>query len=1552
MIGDVQVSSIQEDTFLLPLTTMQQGMLFHTLLEPESSVYFQQFLMRLKGALDVPDFEEAWRQVLQRHDALRAGFVWEGRERPVQIIHKHARAPFVVIDWRHIPELDQDERLQVFLREDRSAPFDLARPPLMRFTIVRMSDDAYAFVWSHHHLLLDGWSTSIILEEITTIYNALRGVQRPQLPEPPTYSAFHAWLGDRNVGASRRFWSDVLSDFDSPTPLGIGQRPEPGSGTDFMTLHRKVDGHVAHKLDGLTRRLGLSASIPILAAWAFVISRYSGKDDVVFGVTVSGRSPQLANAERMVGLFINTLPLRVSILHDVTVGDWLGSLQKRLLDLQDFDHVSLLDIQTWSPIPKGAPLFESIVVFENYPLGSAGIQGLEGAQILDIRIEERANYPLVLLCEPSAVGLNVSLIVDRTRVSEEAGLALIDQMTWLLEQFAECHHETTPCHLSLLRPGERDLVLHGWNDTVVAYERDATLPLLFERQVAADPDAVAIVDDDGEVSYRDLNLLSSRIARRIVAHGARRGDCIALHMGRDRYLLAAMLGVLKAGCAYVPLDLQIPAARAQHILDELGIKIIISQGNHASNAQACLAGRNITVLVAEENAGLEYEFTYAGQSTDLAYVIFTSGSTGIPKGVRVCHRPVINLIEWVNKTFGVGPADRLLFVTAPSFDLSVYDVFGILSAGGSVRIVSDAQLADPESLVRLLIHEPITFWDSAPAALWQLLSLLPAKTHNHPLRLAFVSGDWAPLDLPLRLKSIFDNVEIVVLGGATEATVWSNFHVVGSIDPSWVSIPYGRPIQNARYYILDQVRHPLPAGVAGDLYIGGECLAMGYTGAPELTAQRFVKDPYGIEPDAIMYATGDRARFDANGIMEFLGRTDQQVKVRGFRIELGEIETVLSRHGGVQNVAVIVRTSGEGGPANGDFNCEIVAYVVPREGVELKIGVLLTYLRARLPAQMIPAFIIFQDCLPLTSNGKVDRKVLPAPTLVDKGQADDRNSDPLLEIVKNVWCDVLGQESFPSDANFFDLGGHSLRATSVVSRLRGALGIEIPLRLIFTHPTAASLSRAIGDLRGQIERETQIPLICRDSGNLSLPKAQARLWFLHQINPDSPFYNMALAARLRGRTDINTVSQAFKAVIARHEILRTRIEERAGQPFPVIEPPDLAPPVFFEDFTDRDPANQETEVASRFQIAALRPFDLSVETPLRMLALKLSDDDFAILVMMDHIASDGWSIGVFAHEFLHFHDVAMGERGAALPELAAQYLDYAAWHEGRLESGVLESQLGYWRKHLAGLRELSLPTDRPRPAIASLEGGVLHFALTPVVSNAIKTLCRKEATTLFSVLAAAFAVVLRRLSGQDDVVFGTDAAGRRHEAAEALIGFFINQLVLRFDLAGLSTFRDVLKSVQPRVLDALANQDVPFDALVQHINPPRQPGKMPLFQVKLVLQNGPFSSFSSRYVQFEPIVVDTKTAKYDLLLTFSGDDVLAGKLEFSSDLFDKTTAEAMVGEIKLVLETVAMNPDISCASLAQLVTVDRRMQTALTQSEIRRAGLAKLKAMRSPNGVK
>ncbi len=1542
-----------DDSFFLPLTSMQQGMLFHTLLEPQSGAYFQQFVLRLKGELNTTAFAAAWALLLQRHDALRAGFIWEGRETPVQIIYNHVAEPITEIDWRGFAKTQQEELLQTFLREDRAIPFNIAQPPLMRFTIIRSSDDDYVFVWSHHHLLLDGWSTAIILEELATVYNALRRGQDLQLAPPPKYASFHQWLAGRNIETSRRFWTDTLAGFDSPTPLIIDQRPAPGATADFVTLHHELPAHVAREIDQQTKRRGLSSSIPILAAWAFVLSRYSGKDDVVFGVTMSGRPPKLEGSERMVGLFINTVPLRVSASSDAGLGDMFDDLQARLLDLQNHNHASLLDIQTWSPIQKGEALFESIVVFENYPSGSAAVQGLEGAQIIDARVEERANYPLVLLCEPSAEGLLVSLIIDRARISEQAGRALLEHVSWVLEQFAQSPDETLLGQLSLLRAVERDLVLKGWNETAVAYEVDATLPMLFERQVAKAPGAIAVVDDDGEVSYADLDNLSACIARRISACGIVPGSCIGLRMARDRYLLASMLGILKAGCAYVPLDFQLPHVRAHHILDELDIRMVISQARHVTDAEKCLAGRNVDIFVADATDAIpQRDFIYPGRASDLAYVIFTSGSTGVPKGVRVCHRPVINLIEWVNKTFGVGPTDRLLFITAPSFDLSVYDVFGILAAGGSVRVASDAALADPDKLALMLAHEPITFWDSAPAALWQLQTLLPEKILNHPLRLVFLSGDWAPLDLPPRLKSIFENVEVVVLGGATEATVWSNYHIVKSIDPKWKSIPYGRPIQNARYYILDQARHPAPVGVPGDLFIGGECLAEGYTGTRELTAQRFVQDPYGLSPDAIMYATGDRARFDANGVIEFLGRVDQQVKLRGFRIELGEIESVLNGNECVQNTAVILRTTGEDGVADAHMNREIVAYIVPREGSAPDAASLLTYLRARLPAPMIPAFIIFLDALPLTSNGKVDRKALPAPAIAQASVSPAPVADPLLEIVKNVWGDVLGVAVIPAEANFFDLGGHSLRATSVVSRLRGALGIEIPLRLLFMHPTAASLASAIGGLDGARGRDDHLPVLPRNVGHLALPKAQARLWFLHQINPESPFYNMALAARLNGRTNLNVISAALKSVLARHEILRMRIEDRAGQPFPVIDSPEFALPLRFEDLTDLQPAAQDGAIADRFRMEALRPFDLSREIPLRLLVLKLSETDFAVLVMMDHIASDGWSVGVFTHDFLQAHDAAIEERDITIAPLVAQYLDYAAWQEKWLESGMLASQLAYWRQRLAGLPDLAVPTDRPRPALPSLEGGLLHFTLSAAASDAIKAICRTEATTLFTVLVSAFALVMKRRSGQDQIVLGTDAAGRRHEAAETLIGFFINQLVLRLDLQNLPTFREVLGAVRTRVLEALANQDVPFDTLVQEINPPRQAGKMPLFQVKVVLQNGPFAGLSSRYVRFEPIPVETNTSKYDLLLTFSDGDLLTGTLEFSIDLFDRVTAESIMAETKLVLETVAANPDILCAALALLSTEDVQLQNTLTQAEMRRAGLAKLKAMRSLNGVK
>ncbi|WP_210163286.1 non-ribosomal peptide synthetase [Niveispirillum irakense] len=1541
---------------VLPLTPMQQGMLFHSLLDPASAVFFQQLVAELEGDVRPDPFAAAWADLIARHQALRAAFLWERREDPRQVILRTITAPVTWEDWSGLDEAAAAQRLEAHLVQDRAQPFNPAKAPLLRLTMVRRGPDRHLLLLSHHHLILDGWSTGILLNELVALYAACCAGQPPTLAPAPTYADLVARLGRGDRQGDLDFWRAELAGIDQPTPLVGDRRRESGTvGGDYVPLDRQLGTDLRAGLERLARRHGVSPGVPLFAAWALLLARRASVGEVVFGITVAGRPADLAGADRLVGLCINTVPLRVAVPAAGNLGDWLRLVQDRLARTRPHEQAALSDIQAVSGLPAGVPLFDSILVYENYPVDAAPADA--PLRLAAARVEERANYPLTLLVEPGPDGLALRLIVDRTRINMAEGQRILAQFQVLLDGMAGVAG-TDPAgdlsELALLTAPERDLILHTWNDTAIPYDQDATLHGLFLKQAARTPAAEALSDRDGPVTYAELDRLSRAIAARINAAGVPAGAPIAVRMLRDRYLVAALLGILRSGRAYVPLTLGLPPARVRDILDTLDIGCIVTSVSLQADAASSPPGRPVTLLVAEMAALSGQEVPAEadrGASGDLAYVIFTSGSTGRPKGVMVRHRPAINLIEWVNSTFAVGPADRMLFVTSPAFDLSVYDIFGILAAGGSIRIADDGEVEDPDRLAHILATEPVTFWDSAPAALWQLHPLLPERVADSRLRLIFCSGDWVPLPLPDRMRACFPGVTVVALGGATEATIWSNYHIVDRVDPDWRSIPYGRPIQNARYYILDKALAPVPPGVPGDLYIGGECLCDGYAGQPALTAERFIPDPYSDRPGARMYRTGDRARFDGDGTMEFLGRDDHQVKIRGFRIELGEIEAALARHPDVQDAVAALHITGSGGPAGGQEEREIVAYAVPRPGTAPSVSDLTSHLRALLPPPMVPAHLLLLDGLPVSANGKVDRKALPAPR---RAQAEkDIVTDPVQELVSGIWADVLGLETVPLDGDFFALGGHSLRATAVIARLRLALGLDLPLALLFQHPNVRSLSAAIraqgggNGAPGTACLDGEIPCLRRDRP-LPLSPAQERLWFLHRLEPDSPFYTIVLAARLAGHVDVAALEGAVAHVMARHEILRSLIVEEEGRPMLVPADPATPPPVQVVDLTaSADPDGEALALAAA---QTRQPFDLARELPFRVLLALTGPDRALVLVLMDHAAADGWSIGIFAAELLAAYDA--GVEGM-LPDpvpLAVQYADLGAWQATRLAGGEMERQLAYWRETLACLPTLALPTDRPRPAQQRFTGALTRFQVPAAIAGDLALLARQEGCTLFMVTLAAFLTVLRQRSGQDDLVVGTDLAGRTHPAAERMIGFFVNQLVLRVDLAGTASFRDMLRAVRRRVLDGFFHQDVPFDTLVRTLNPPRDPGRMPLFQVKFVLQNTPFAALDSRHLRIDPVEVETGTAKYDLLMTLTERDGLTGTLEYATDLFTPATADGIVADMQAVLALVSRSPTVTSTDLAALLAAGQAQRAELGRQTLRRAGLDRLRQLRRPGG--
>jgi amino acid adenylation domain-containing protein len=876
---------------------------------------------------------------------------------------------------------------------------------------------------------------------------------------------------------------------------------------------------------------------------------------------------------------------------------------------------------------------------------------------------------------------------------------------------------------------------------------------------------------------------------------------------------------------------------------------------------------------------------------DLAYVIHTSGSTGQPKGIVVQHRPVANLIHWID----LRSSDRVLFVTSLCFDLSVWDIFGVLAAGACVHVASEEDLQDAERLMRILLEEPVTIWDSAPAALVRLAPLFPVKPAVHSrLRRVMLSGDWIPVTLPDRVRAAFPHAEVMALGGATEATVWSNSYPVGEVDPEWPSIPYGRPMPNAQYRVLDAGLSPSPIGVPGDLYIGGDCLCVGYAHQPELTAAAFLPDPFGA-PGSRIYRTGDRARCFADGNLEFLGRIDHQVKIRGFRIELGEIEAALARHSAVREAVVLAREDVPG-------DKRLVAYVVPTG----ELPDLRDFLRQTLPDYMIPAAFVELEALPVTPNGKLDRKALPAPQW--EGAADEGAAPrtPTEQSLARLWREILGVEHVGVHDSFFDLGGHSLLATQLVAHIRQTFRVELPLRAVFQAPALGELAAAV-DVTASAAEEVIHPI--PREGDLPLSASQLRQWFLVQLEPGSVDYNLPFTVRLEGNLQRGALAAALRALVQRHESLRTVFVAVEGRPAAVILPEIHLPLPLL------DLSSAPEEVLAAVSAETDRPFDLARGPLLRALLLRLGPREHLLALTLHHIVFDGFSAGVLLRELAALY------RGADLPPLAVQYVDYAAWQREQLGGPAMRARIDGWKARLAGASQvLDLPTDRPRPAALSLHGEMTPVTLAAEGTAQIRRLAAREGTTLFMTLLAGYGALLSRYSGQDDLNVGTFVANRPRPELERLIGFFVNTLVLRVDLAGDPTFRELLARVREMALEAFENQEVPFESLLDELETGRDLARGPLFQAMFGLQNFAVPTVEVPGLAFEPVsLLDHTRTNGDLgFWMWEDGDELTGLLQRSTDLFDASTVLRMYRHLERLLAAAAANPESRLSELPLL----------------------------------
>jgi amino acid adenylation domain-containing protein len=1069
--------------------------------------------------------------------------------------------------------------------------------------------------------------------------------------------------------------------------------------------------------------------------------------------------------------------------------------------------------------------------------------------------------------------------------------------------------------LPILTQPERQQLLVEWNDTQVDYPKDVCVHQLFEAQVERTPDAVAVVFEDQQLTYGELNRRANQVAHHLRSLDVGPDSLVGICVERSLEMIVGLLGILKAGGAYVPLDPAYPSERLTFMLEDSQAPVLLTQ-QHIVVMLPRSRTHVVYLDVDWEAIALHSQGNPTSNATgnNLAYAIHTSGSTGKPKGVQVLHGAVVNFLTSMRRCPGLTDQDTLLSVTTLSFDIAALEIFLPLSVGARLVMVSRSVATDGTQLLERLNYCGATVMQATPAT-WRLL-LAAGWSGSHQLKI-LCGGETLSREVANQLLE--KGASLWNLYGPTEATIWSTIYQVDNTDGT-VSI--GRPIANTQIYLLDEHLQPVPVGVPGELYIGGAGLARGYLNSPELTAQKFIANPLSHEPKARLYKTGDLARYRSDGNIEYLGRIDHQVKVRGFRIELGEIEAVLSQHPVVQQSVVIVREDIPG-------NQQLVAYLVPPpEQAPPSASELWEFLKQQLPEYMVPSAFVTLDSLPLTPNGKIDRRALPAPDITRPfGEgAYVAPQTPVQEMLAGIWGDVLEVKQVSIHDNFFDLGGHSLLATQLISRLRDTFCVEFPLRGLFESPTVASLSERLEALRRTEQGLVAPPLLpVSREGELLLSFAQARLWFLEQLEPGSGAYNIPAAVRLTGSLDVATLEQSLNEIVQRHEALRTTFRMVSGEPIQVIAPV-KALTLQLVDLRDLPEATQEAQVERLATESAQQPFDLAMGPLLRATLLHLGEAEHVLLLTMHHIVSDGWSMGVLIRELAALYEAFSTGKPSPLPQLPIQYADFAHWQRQWLQGEVLAAQLSYWQQQLAGSQTvLELPTDRPRPAVQTFRGATQFLALPAPLSQKLKTLSQRSGVTLFMTILAAFQTLLYRYTGQEDICIGSPIANRNRSETEDLIGFFVNTLVLRTDMSENPSFQELLGRVREVALGAYAHQDLPFEQLVEALQPERNLSHQPLFQVMFVLQNAPMSALELPSLTISSLEMESSTAKFDLTMSMEDSEQgLVGSLEYNTDLFDTATISRMLEHFQTLLEGIVANPEQRLSDLPILTQPERQ----------------------------
>ncbi|WP_051899038.1 amino acid adenylation domain-containing protein [Sciscionella sediminilitoris] len=1408
----------------LPLSPLQEGLLFQVKFDRDSTdPYLIQVLLDLEGALDTAALAEAAAALHARHPALRACFRHRKQGEAVQVVPER-----VELDWTELDAAPAE--LEAIAERDRRTRFDPANPPLSRFTLVRTGEHTHRLMWTVHHLVADGWSMPILLAELAACYAGA-----PLEPARP-YRDHLAWLAGQDTAAARQAWRTALDGVREPTRLAAADTAGglPEQRTELL------DAELSAALTERARALGITMNTVFQGCWGILLGALTGSTDVLFGAVHSGRSGELAGVESMVGMFANTLPVRVRPRPGDTLAETLAAVQSGQSALEGHRHLGLAEIQRLAGIGE---LFDTVLAFQSYPLRAA--EGLGEVRVADADIRTAMGFPVGLTVLP---GERIELRLQYLPGALAEPGNLLDRLRRLLEAFAA----DPDIRLARLRlhAGDEPAMLRGAH----AEPGRALVPDL----VCGEPEAIAVRCGQGALTYREFEERVNRLAHRLRAHGAGPGELVAITAPRGIELLIAAYGVLRSGAAYLPIDPEYPAERIEMMLADAEPMLVLTGADFDADREVPATRPEITI-----------------RGEDPAYVIYTSGSTGRPKGVVVPHAAFANLVHDMTARFGMRPGDRMLAVTTFGFDIANLELCCPLAAGATVVLAEPETVRDPETLAEAAARASIM---QATPSLWR--SLLDCAGDRLAGLRALVGGE--ALDEPLAAALRAAGCVPVNLYGPTETTIWST---AGAQDGTRTGAPaIGTPITGTRAYVLDEALRPVPPGVRAELYLAGIGLAHGYLHRPGLTASRFLADPFGA-PGQRMYRTGDVVSIGADGQLDYHGRSDNQVKIRGHRIELGEVEAVLAEHDRVRAAAAIAHDYGDG-------DVRLTGYALG----EVTEAELRTHAETRLPSALRPSALLVLGEFPMTPNGKIDRARLPRPEQWHSGGGrGPRNR--LEETLCGLFAEVLGRESVGIDEDFFALGGHSLLATTLVARVRRSLDAELAIRALFEARTVAELAvRIAGADKARSVPEPRHPR----PDVLPLSSAQQRLWFMNKLGDAGGTYTIPLAVRLHGELDKDALRAALRDVVARHEVLRTVYPAVDGSPYQAILDAEAGSPNLV--LTETTAAELPALLAEQADTG----FDLENGLPLRARCYRLGPREHVFLLVLHHVAVDGWSIDVLSTDLATAYRARAAGREPEWEPLGLQYADYALWHAEQ----DYTAQLDYWRETLRELPgELALPTDFPRPAATTHRGGKVWFTVDAELCTALRALAGEHNASLFMVVQAGFALLLRALGAGTDIPMGTAVAGRPDERLHGLAGLFVNTIVLRTDTSGDPDFGTLLARVREHDLAAFANQDVPFEQVVQACNPERSLSREALFQVGLAYAN--YHHPDIRLPGLDPQIelVDSASAKVDLTLLFDEfPEHLRGAVEYSADLFTEASAQSIADRFVRLLRAVAAEP--------------------------------------------